>query len=105
MALASSTTHIFCQRCGFAHLKSDEEESSFYISTSTIRKKDYSSPAIILALGEEITHCPRCHQRDLDRALGDASSFLEPKDLRVDPDGLDSERPGRGDADILFEGS
>lgn len=104
MSLDPSATHIFCQRCAYAHSKTDTVESAFYISTTTVKKADYSSPALISALTppEEITFCPRCHSRNLDRSMGDATSFLEPKDKRVDPDGLDSERPGAGDADVVF---
>ena len=110
MSLPRSSTQLFCQRCASAWEISDATDMQMFTSSlGTVSATEYSSPAIISSLipEEEISYCPKCHERELDRALaeGNATDYLEPHDKRVDPDGLDSEKPGSGDADVVFNPS
>lgn len=104
MTLDPSALSIFCQRCGTEWEKADQRSSIFFDSTDTFRSTKYASPSLISSLDppEEMIYCPRCHERRLDRALGDYSSYLKPSDPRVDPDSLDQQRPSSGDADVTF---
>ena len=100
MSISPSSTQIFCQRCGHSFLKSDSVGRYFFLSSS-FPLGSYASPSQISALSESILYCPKCFERDRDRALGDFSIFIEPMDERVDPDGLDQERGEEGDADVI----
>ena len=117
MTIERSATHIFCQRCGSSFALTDTEDMIKFQSTSTVGVRDYSSPALIAALSplERITHCPKCHERSLDRALADGkgvplthpsgnpTDYLEVNDASVNPDLLDNENPGKGDATVTHK--
>ena len=71
MALANSSTEIYCQTCACAWLLVDAVDQ-FYFRSATLAIGSYSSPADIVALGEEMTFCPMC---DVDRL---AQSYRKP---------------------------
>ena len=91
-------SRLTCTRCGSSWDSTDSRSLQFFQTSETYSRNDYVSPSDIAALdpAEDITFCPKCHSRQLDRALtsGNPTDFLLNSDKRVDPDGLDRERSG-----------
>lgn len=92
---------ITCITCGKQWEKSDTREMRYFRSTTTFTS--YGSPATIVAAGEDMTYCPSCtsgHLAKASEALGGGKAAL---DLRINPDGLDSERAPTGGADVVHD--
>ncbi len=64
---------MICQACGKAWSQLDTR-SNYFFSSLSHKKGDYTSPAIIFGLGEDILTCPACSSHDDNTGQGHSPS-------------------------------
>lgn len=105
MALANSSTQIYCQTCACAWDLIDVTEQ-FYFRSASFVIGTYTSPALIVAAGEEMTFCPQCDVQELAEAYrkpvkGIQESPFYRRDSRVIGADVDKGGAVAGDADVV----
>ena len=106
MTLNNSTTQIYCQTCANAWDLIDVTEQYYFQSETTFAIGDYTSPARIVAAGEEMTFCPKCDVDELARAYlkpapGIQESPFYEGDSRMIGANVDKGGADTGDADVV----
>ena len=105
MTLANSSTQIYCQTCACAWDLIDATDQ-FYFRSASLAIGSYSSPADIVALGEQMTFCPQCDVEELAIAYrkpaeGIQESPFYRRDSRLIGANVDKGGAVRGNADVV----
>lgn len=107
MPLANSSEFIYCQTCANQWELTDAR-GMFYFRSATLALGSYSSPADIVALGEEMDFCPQCDVDQLtDGYRKPVPGIQESPFFRGDSRmiGADVDKGGAvtGDADVVHK--
>lgn len=107
MALANSSTEIFCQTCATGHLLTDTAERHYFQSVS-FAVGSMTSPALIVAAAEEMTYCPNCDVGELTNPYSKPSEGIQESpfyqgDSRMIGANVDAGDDDPGDADVVHE--
>lgn len=105
MALANSSTEIFCQTCANAWPLTDEG-TGYYFASATKEIGSYTSPKLIVDDTEEMTFCPKCDVDPLAAvyrkpAPGIQESPFYEGDSRMKGADVDKGGAVDGDADVV----
>ncbi|KKN37828.1 hypothetical protein LCGC14_0759720, partial [marine sediment metagenome] len=105
MALANSSTEIFCQTCATGHLLTDTVERH-YFQSATKAVGSMTSPAAIADAAEEMTYCPNCDVGELANPYVKPSPGIQESpfysgDSRMIGADVDKGEDDPGDVDVV----